>query len=465
MNLEAWTAEGCSTKMEGLLGKRRTLQGARSATEAWTQAHPLCTHTPKTPQNPGRASVGGEKYRRKRSMKPKKLGVILLALLLAAMAMVPLATAVHDPALSPADAVTIGNNDISPGTALQSATGAMKDFIGRNALDENWNGAAINPEPEIIYDFNGRQLFYLFSVEKDGKRVGEIKAAANKVVGGAIVTIGKGAGPVDLAAVEIQARKIIGKDYKDATIESIRLVSYNYPQLGASVVFSTTDSKKHTLVIDAYNYAVVSGSDMVSFYDALPSPDLAGRIGRYDAEQDYLQAGNTLASPMATVTKTISGFSLYPQQGANWCAFATAQMISSYYGYSRTQTDIASTIGVNPDDGASIELTRSNYYLISTSSGGLGKTGTAISYIGMFTYADLVNEIAVNRPLHTDRYESSSYHARAITGYSYTTTAPVSQYLYIYDPWPTTSGAVYWENWNVFSGAPNPVHAILYVRN
>ncbi|MDD1685651.1 C39 family peptidase [Methanoregula sp.] len=399
-------------------------------------------------------------------MKPIKPGVILLAFLLAAMAMVPMVTAADNqkPAL---DAATIiGSNDVSSGTALQSAVGAMNDFISRNALDENWNGAAINPEPEIIYDANGRQLFYLFTVEKNGKRIGEIKAAANKVVGGSIVTIGTGAEPVDMAAIEMQAATIIGRDYKDATIDSISLVCYNYPQIGASVAFTTPDSGKQTIVIDAYDYSVVPESDQVSFYNGITSSDVAGRIDRYNADQDYFKAENyAIASPMATVTKTISGFSLYPQQGANWCAFATAQMISAYYGYSRTQSGIASTMGVNPDDGASIELTRSNYYVVPTASGGLGKTGTAISYINMFTYTDLVNEIAVNRPIHTDRYESLSYHARAITGYSYTTTAPVSQYLYIYDPWPTTSGAVYWENWNVFSGAPNPVHAILYVRN
>ena len=141
-------------------------------------------------------------------------------------------------------------------------------------------------------------------------------------------------------------------------------------------------------------------------------------------------------------------------------------MISAYYGYSRTQRGIATTMGIaNPDDGASIETTRSNYYLNTVANGGLAKMGTSISYTGMFTYDNIVSEMNSNRPIHTDRYETSSYHARAITGYSYTTTTPVSQYLYIYDPWPTTSGAVYWENWNVFSGQPNPVHAILYVRN
>ncbi len=399
-------------------------------------------------------------------MKHMKNGVILLALLLAALVMVPMVTAASDRESSTDDATIIGSNTVSSETALQSATGAIKHFTGRNALDENWNGAAISTEPGIIYDSNGRQLFYLFSVEKNGKRIGEIKAAANKVVGGSVVTIGTGAEPIDLAAVEMHARKMIGQEYRDATIDSISLVCYNYPQIGASVAFTTPLSGKQTMIIDAYDYSIVPESDQVSFYNAIPSSDFAGRIDRYNAEQDYLLAGNNApASPMTTVTKTINGFSLYPQQGANWCAFATAQMISAYYGYSRTQSGIAATIGVNPDDGASIELTRSNYYLVPTASGGLGKTATAISYIGMFTYTDIVNEIAVNRPIHTDRYESSSYHARAITGYSYTTTAPVSQYLYIYDPWPTTSGAVYWENWNVFSGATNPVHAILYVRN
>ena len=93
--------------------------------------------------------------------------VILLALLLAAMAMVPMVSAAGT-AITPDVATAIESNYVSPDTALQSATAAVKDFVGRNALDENWNGATVNPKPNIIFDVNGKKLFYLFSVERKG---------------------------------------------------------------------------------------------------------------------------------------------------------------------------------------------------------------------------------------------------------------------------------------------------------
>lgn len=366
-----------------------------------------------------------------------------------------------------ADVTTaVEESSVSSDVALQSANAAIKEFVSRNALNNTWKGATANSDPEVIFDMNGEKLFYLFSVENNGKRIGEIKIAASKVVGASIVTIGPGAKPIDLNEIRTKANEIVNQKYNNATINSIDLVCYDYPDIGGLVKFTVSGTENHSFVIDAYDLSLIPSSDQISFYNSIPSSEILNRTHQWDSDQKYLQTVTAQSiTPMATVTKTINGFSLYPQQGTNWCAFATAQMISAYYGYQRTQQTIANTIGVNPDNGASIELVRSNYYIVPVASGGLGKAGSSISYTGMFTYNDIMNEMNSNRPIHTDRFEASSYHARAITGYSYTTTAPVSQYLYIYDPWPTTSGAVYWENWNVFTGQPNPVHAILYIRN
>src|SRR5208337_291391 len=133
-------------------------------------------------------------------MKTLKIGVILLALLLAAMAMVPMVNATGI-AITPDVATIVENNYISSDIALQSANAAIKEFVSRNALDDNWNSAMVNSKPDVIFDVNGKKLFYLFSVEKNGKRIGEIKTAASKVVGGSIVTIGSGAKPIDLEAI------------------------------------------------------------------------------------------------------------------------------------------------------------------------------------------------------------------------------------------------------------------------
>jgi len=394
-------------------------------------------------------------------MNLPKIGVVLLLLLMAAMTMVPMVSAVET-----GDSLdlssTIEKNYIPEKTAYLTATAAVKEFTQSGALNNAWNGAQVNPRPDIIYDLNGKRLFYLFTVENNENKIGEIKAAASDVIGASIITIGPVTPPIDKDKVRSRATEIISRNGNNAVIKSIDLVCYNYPEIGVMVRYSVNSGTEETLVLDAYDLAVVPASHMDSYYQNILPTETKARITRAVSERNALLVQETTVSPKATVTKTLSGFPLYPQQGSAWCAFATAQMISGYYGYSRTQTGIASTMGVNPNNGATIEQAGSNYYQVSTANGGLGKSGSFIRYTGQFTYTDIMNELGSNRPLHTDRYESASYHARAIAGYSYTGT---SQYIYIYDPWPVNQGSLYWENWNAFTGQPNPVHAILYVRN
>jgi hypothetical protein len=396
-------------------------------------------------------------------MNIPKTWVVLLALLLAAMAMVPMVSA--DKASSATDMVTVvDNHAISEDTALQSARAAVKDFVSRDALDKSWDGATVNPKSDIIYDLNGKPLFYLFSVENNGKRIGEIKAAASKVIGGAIVTIGPGAGPVDLDSARTHAGEIIGKEYKGGVINSMTLVCYDYPGIGILFRFSVPGSKEKTLILDAYDFSVIPESKQVSYYNGIPASDISTRIANTESEQDSLMNRQAALSLKAGATKTLSGFPLYAQLADGWCPFATAQMISGYYGYSRTQSGIASTMGIaNPDDGATLSQTLSNYYQLSTASGGLGKPNSQLRYTGMFSYDDFVSNLSANRPQHASRYEALSQHARAVAGYSYSSSS--SQYLYIYDPGPVNVGSLYWENYNTFMSGSNPAYGVIFIRN
>jgi len=396
-------------------------------------------------------------------MNLHKTFVVLLALLLAGMAMVPMVSAELTRATSDIE-TKIDQNFISKDTAFQSATVAVKDFVSRGALDSDWDNAIVKSTPDIIYDLNGKPLFYLFSVEKDKKRIGEVKAAASKVIGGAIVTIGSGAGSIDMNLARTHAREIIDKKYEGAAINVMDLVSYNYPRIGIKVRYSVPGAKEKTMILDAYDFSVIPESQQVSFYNEIPASELSTRITNAESEQNFLMNPPTGSLVKAGATKTLSGFPLYGQEGSAWCPFATAKMISGYYSLSRTQTGIASTMGIsNPDNGATIEQTLSNYYQVSSNSGGLGKPSSQLVYTGQFTYIDFVNNLSANRPQHTDRYETSSFHARAVAGYSYSSST--SQYLYIYDPYPVNQGAISWENYNTFMSGSNPVHGVIFIRN
>lgn len=396
-------------------------------------------------------------------MQLPKISIVLLALLLAAMAIVPCVSAECTSATSDFIAM-IEQNSISEDSALQSATAAVKDFINRGALDSDWNGAIVKSTPDIIYDLNEKPLFYLFSVDKNGKRIGEIKAAASRVVGGAIVTIGPGAGSIDMNAAKTHASEILNTEFKGAVINSMDLVCYDYPGIGILFRFSVPGSKEKTLILDAYDLSVIPETQQVSFYNEIPASDISTRIANAVSEQNELATKQNGVSIKAGATKTLSGFPLYGQEGSAWCPFATAKMVSGYYSYTRTQAGIASTMGIaNPDNGATIQQSLSNYYQVSTAYGGLGKPNSQLRWSGQFTYDDFVSNLSANRPQHTDRYETSSFHARAVAGYSYSSSA--SQYLYIYDPYPVNQGAVLWENYNTFLSGSNPVHGVIFIRN
>lgn len=82
---------------------------------------------------------------------------------------------------------------ISEEKALEHATVYMLDAVLTHTLGlEEWRGAMVNPEPLTIYDINGKKLFYKFSVEKNGKMVGRIKASASAELGPSVYTLAIG---------------------------------------------------------------------------------------------------------------------------------------------------------------------------------------------------------------------------------------------------------------------------------
>ena len=125
-------------------------------------------------------------------MKHMKIGVVLLALLLAGMAMVPMVSAMNDDRLSMDKTNEINRNAISKETAKIHAEYALAEFISLGALGDKstWSGTVINPEPLEIYDITGEKLCYLFNIEKNNTKVGEIRIASSKVTGASVLYIG-----------------------------------------------------------------------------------------------------------------------------------------------------------------------------------------------------------------------------------------------------------------------------------
>jgi hypothetical protein len=423
-----------------------------------------------------------------RNMKILKIGVVLFVLMLAGMAMVPMVSAdeLQDAnAIAPEGIVDLTNsqedviiaNYVPVDTAYIDAKLALIEFVSLGALDnkDTWIGATIDSRPTIINDVNGKMLFYLFTIENHNEKIGEIRIAANKILGGSLISIGPQTQPVDPVVLKrILLSKIEEQDGKSAVVFP-GIVSYAYPEIGMVAQFTDplTNGKK-TIAVDAYDYSVqiensaqIKGdSKFYSVYSKVNysiSADLIASWTKIHQETDAarksgLISQDSVSAPLSrqqidayttnmvntrAVTEyyVISGVPLYAQPNENWCAVTTARMISAKYGVYRTLQEIANKMGVG-GGGGTTPANELVYYRASVASGGLGKTQSDVyDYI---YWAESKTEINNNRPFKVGNYGG---HARASTGYL---RSPSTGYTYFYfkDPAPINQGSEYWEWFN-----------------
>ncbi len=382
-------------------------------------------------------------------MKLFKWSVILLALLLAAMAMVPMVSAANN--YSKEKFNLVESNVIPVDVAYENAQTTMQEFIASGSLDANWNGAILNPRPLVIYDLNGAILTYQFTAEKKGMKIGEVNAASSKTIGAPILAIGMSPTNIDDKAIDSKIKEILKTNYPDFNLLSKNIVAYQYPKLGALVTISnpkTGDVKR--IIIDAHDYSLIPEERSVaegapgawSFYDEMSVDQINENV------QKFANLQKSGITPQYASQKTLP-YTRYTQTMENWCAVTVAQMNSQYYGYSRTQQAIANKMGNGGGQGSTpaMELT---YYQASTGSGGLGKTNSIDVYSSSANWNNAADEIDANRPLKV----GNMGHARAIAGYRIQNGI---NSLYIYDPSPYQTTPI----WETYTGTYNNY---VYVR-
>jgi len=114
-----------------------------------------------------------------------------------------------------------------------------------------------------------------------------------------------------------------------------------------------------------------------------------------------------------------------------YCAPATGQMISDYYGYSHSQWHVADCMGTTIT-GTTMQG-QLDYY-----QDDINKTNSYDDYNPIWSEA--VDEINADRPLMS----GIDGHARCCRGWKDTG----GNHLYINDPWPMLIGKIYWEGWD-----------------
>ncbi len=407
-------------------------------------------------------------------MNYRKIGLILLALLLAGMAMVPCVNAA-DTHNENVLRETIEANYVPVETALNQASFTLNEFVSSDALGERetWLGASVNPNPLVIHNTDGTRLFYLFTIEKNNRKIGEIKVAATKVIGNPVFTIGPATKSLDIPDLEQKVtREAVRYAKKDSPI-STKLVSYAYPKIG--IMAEYTDAQTNAaqkIIIDAYDDTIIPDRSpryegdrgIVSFYASYPAGQVSEFIDMWSKYDQRIReigqsnprpesSGNVVTaeslqsfaalSTATTEYNVLSPFTLYGQETSEWCTVGTAKMISQWFGVSRTQTAIAAKMGIptsSPYRGATIneELT---YYQGSISSGGLGKS-SSLDYYTTY-WDDSKDEIDNGRPFKV----GNAGHARAVAGYIRSSSTGYTYFLFK-DPYPVNQGSEYWEWFN-----------------
>ncbi|MCK9581461.1 MAG: C39 family peptidase [Methanoregula sp.] len=362
-----------------------------------------------------------------KQMKLFKWSVVLLALLLAAMVMVPMVSAENN--YSNEKFSLVESNSIPADVAYNNAKTTMQNFVSSGSLDEKWDGATLDPKPLVIYDLNGAILAYQFTAKKNGVKIGEVNAAASKITGGPVLSIGSDPTSMDTKAIDLKIKEIVANN-PEYVLTSKTIVGYNFPRLGVLALITnakTGESKR--IIIDANDLSVIPEKKVVndgergawSFYDDISIDQMKEHVQQSVNPQKLSISPQYVSQKLLSVTR-------YDQTSENWCAVTVAQMISQYYGYSRTQQAIANKMGNGGGQGSTpaMELT---YYTASTGSGGLGKTNSFDTYSPYTNWNNAADEIDANRPLKVGNLG----HARTISGYKIQSG---SYYLYVNDPAP-----------------------------
>lgn len=295
-----------------------------------------------------------------------------------------------------------------------------------------------------IYDFRSRLLFR-DKVGKlpDGTKV-TVRTAGNALLSAPVVSTN--VGPFfDIHDAMGKALQV-AREHDLVPIEGEKsLICYSYPKLG---LLCRRRDNGAEYVIDLGDLSIVDvgatsqlhtteGLMTWSPYDQIAPETVDSATGSWKEISDRLSGDVTSGPLTAAVTRPAQvqqqtlKLQLRGQETNVFCAVAVAQMILDFYGIQRTQQQIALAMhtgakGTEPSDEVAGFEALSGHTLTATLE-------------EKPTFEDARNEIVQARPLKS----GVPGHARTIGGYK----VDDQQLLYIYDPWPSNKGSIYWESY------------------
>jgi hypothetical protein len=179
----------------------------------------------------------------------------------------------------------VERNYVSIDTAKKSALLTLAqllylDNLGVGVIQPD--NVQLYPEPTVIFDANGKMLFYEFYAGTPERKTIVIDIAASKILGTPVIRAGEAAkNPVNLESITKRAQEIIDSEYPGYSIEKANFVCYAYPLTGLEIILQ--DKKSHDekrIFVTAWG--MENDRYLQSYQDRIPSDEYRKRISEWD---------------------------------------------------------------------------------------------------------------------------------------------------------------------------------------
>lgn len=357
---------------------------------------------------------------------------------------------------------------------------------------EGWERGRMVSRPTVIYDLSGLPLFYDFPVRRGRSYLGFIRTSANKALGDPVISANVMLPGWDIDTAREKLQKLVKEKYPTDALKRIRLVCYSYPKLALSAELVSRRKETKSVLMDVGDFTEIKlkpgrieeelGQVPYSLLNEVPEErvkdgpktwdKMTQEVEEFYSKESRLEPARMYAlapkerlgiidkaileivQPIPWYTKKVldfcchSGgckdhecFCLHPQTNSVHCARASGQMMLCYWRYCDSQHEIAVAFDA-PDNHATsphkivpgLEELTNNCFV-----------ATRIPTVNWNTCKGEINE---RRPFMS----CVPGHARACAGVKWwniwLVLQPQPRYLYIFDPWPPNTGAIYWENFN-----------------
>ena len=180
-------------------------------------------------------------------------------------------------------------------TARDNANAALISYAAQGklgSLSGAWKGASLSASPITIYDACGVPYSYLFDVVKDGRVIGEVNAAANKLVGTPVIGVETTPRTFEPSVVVEKARERALSEYPGASISYILFTMLDSKKVGVMVILNDGNRQDRRLlydigvtktVADQISYpGLVFSTDRNSVFAKMSSSQASTAVQNYD---------------------------------------------------------------------------------------------------------------------------------------------------------------------------------------